>query len=135
MDEIEDSINNKNSILLSRNSPVALVVGAASFLGSHLVDKLLEKNIQVVAIDDLEHGKKQNLQKAVGNRNFHLIIESPAKLDLDLPRLDYLFITSVGELNLEKVLELFKKHESRCLFVSSIGLYEKEKEEKKPQMV
>ncbi|OGE27963.1 hypothetical protein A2867_02720 [Candidatus Daviesbacteria bacterium RIFCSPHIGHO2_01_FULL_40_11] len=125
MDEIGESINKKNSILLSRNNPVALVVGAAGFLGSHLVDRLLVKGIQVVGVDDLENGKKQNLHEAVGNKNFHLLIKSPDELDLSLPRLDYLFIVSPGKWSLERVLELFKKNKCRCLLVSSINLYER----------
>jgi len=133
VDEIAENINKKTSILLARNSPVALVVGAAGFLGSHLVDKLLDKGIQVVGVDDLENGQKQNLRKAVENRNFHLVIESPDKLDLDLPKLDYLFIVSDGEWNLEKVLTLFKKHQCRCLLVSSIELYEKDSSDKSCQ--
>lgn len=128
MDEIDDSSNKKNSILLSRNSPVALVVGAAGFLGSHLADKLLDKGIQVVGLDDLENGKKQNLREATENRNFHIVIESPERIDLDLPRLDYLFLVPSGEWNLNKVLELFKKTKCRCLLISSIDLYEKDGE-------
>lgn len=128
MDEIGESINIKNSILLSRNRPVALVVGAAGFLGSHLVDRLLDKDIQVVGVDNLNTGKKENLRKAAENRNFHLILESVEKLDLDLERLDYLFITSVRVENLEKILQLFKQNKCRCLLVSSIDLYVRDNE-------
>lgn len=123
MDETGNSINQKNSILLSRNQPVALVVGAASFLGSHLTDKLLELNIQVVGVDDLNLSDKKNLRKATEDKNFHLIIESPDNLGLDLARLDYIFIFQSG--NLDKILTLFKEHKSRSLLVSSIDLYEK----------
>lgn len=125
MGELSDSINQKNSILLARNNPVALVVGAAGFLGSHLVDKLLEKGIQVIGVDDLKNGEKENLNEAVGNKNFHFIIESPDELDLELSRLDYLFLAAPGKWNLEKALELFKKHKCRLLLLSSIDLYEK----------
>ncbi|MBI2196165.1 DUF4012 domain-containing protein [Candidatus Daviesbacteria bacterium] len=125
MNETPESINTKHSILLSRNNPVALVVGAAGFLGSHLVDKLLDQGIQVVGVDDLRYGEKFNLRKATENRNFHLVIESPEKLDLDLPRLDYVFILPGEETNLGKILEQFRKEKSRCLLVSSIDLYEK----------
>lgn len=123
MTESANSSNEKNSILLSRNSPVALVVGAAGFLGSYLVDKLLDKGIQVVGVDDLQYGEKFNLRKATENRNFHLVIESPENLDLDLPRLDYIFIVPQAEIGLGRILEQFKKNNSRCLLVSSIELY------------
>lgn len=125
--EINESINKKNSILLTRNTPVALVVGAAGFLGSHLVDKLLSKGIQVVGVDDLEIGRKENLRKASENKNFHLIIDPAQNYKLDLARLDYLYIDSEAGLNLENILELFKKFKCRLLFLSSIDLYDKEK--------
>lgn len=124
VDENSETINRKTSITLSRNTPVALVVGAASFLGSHLVDRLLDKGIQIIGVDDLTAGKKVNLQKATQDKNFHLVIESPDRLDLDLPRLDYLFIVPFGNWHLEKVLEIFKKTCCRSLFISSIDLYE-----------
>lgn len=40
-----------------------LVTGAAGFLGSHLCDSLLEKNYQVLGIDNFFRGKKENLPK------------------------------------------------------------------------
>ncbi len=126
MGEFNESINKKTSISLSRNNPVALVVGAAGFLGSHLVDKLLDKGIQVVGVDDLSSGKKQNLHEATSNKNFHFLIESPEKLDLELSRLDYLFIAEVGKWNLERVLVMFRQTKCRCLLISSIELYEKD---------
>src|SRR6056297_2237833 len=35
-----------------------LVTGGAGFIGSHLVDKLIEQNKEVVIVDDLSTGKK-----------------------------------------------------------------------------
>jgi len=105
---------------------VALVVGAASFFGSHLVDKLLTKGIQVVGIDDLTFGKKDNLSNASENKNFHLIIEKTENSNLEVDRLDYIFVVSSKEVHLHKIWELFKKHNCRLLFISSIDLYEKE---------
>ena len=42
----------------------ALVTGGAGFIGSHLVDRLLSLGYKVVVIDDLSHGKRQNLNPA-----------------------------------------------------------------------
>ena len=107
---------------------MALIVGAASFLGSHLADKLLLKDIQVIGVDDLREGQKENLSQASENKNFHLIIESVEKLDLELSRLDYIFIIPQKNSNLKKVLDLFAKFKSRLLLFSSIRLYDKTSE-------
>lgn len=42
-----------------------MVTGGAGFIGSHIVDKLIEKGHKVVIVDDLSTGRKENLnQKA-----------------------------------------------------------------------
>jgi UDP-glucose 4-epimerase len=38
-----------------------LVVGGAGFIGSHLVDELISKGNDVVVLDDLSNGKKENI--------------------------------------------------------------------------
>jgi len=47
-----------------------LVTGGAGFIGSHLVDTLLEKGYNVIALDNLSNGSKDNLQIAFQNPNF-----------------------------------------------------------------
>jgi len=39
----------------------AIVTGGAGFIGSNLVDKLIEEGIEVIILDDLSTGKKENL--------------------------------------------------------------------------
>ena len=39
----------------------SLVTGGAGFIGSHLVDSLLKENHEVLVVDNLTTGKKDNL--------------------------------------------------------------------------
>jgi UDP-glucose 4-epimerase len=43
----------------------ALVTGGAGFIGSHLVDALLDRGDHVVVLDDLSTGRRENLDDAV----------------------------------------------------------------------
>ena len=46
-------------------SKTNLVTGGAGFLGSHLIDYLLNKNEEVICLDNLYTGTKKNLKKFI----------------------------------------------------------------------
>lgn len=50
-----------------------LVTGGAGFIGSHLVESLVEADHQVVCLDNLSAGREKNLERCVGRENFTLV--------------------------------------------------------------
>jgi UDP-glucose 4-epimerase len=48
-----------------------LVTGAAGFIGSFLVEKLLAMDFEVVGVDNLSNGKMENLKDSISSPNFH----------------------------------------------------------------
>jgi UDP-glucuronate decarboxylase len=63
-----------------------LVTGGAGFLGSHLVDRLMANGDEVICIDNLYTGNKQNILKWFDRPNFEFIrhdITEPIRLEVD----------------------------------------------------
>ena len=52
---------------------VAVVTGAAGFLGSHLTDRLLADGYRVIGIDNLLTGNTRNIDHLAGNKDYHFI--------------------------------------------------------------
>jgi UDP-glucose 4-epimerase len=50
-----------------------LVTGGAGFIGSHILDKLMEEGFDVTVIDNLETGRLENLAQHEKNKDFHFI--------------------------------------------------------------
>jgi UDP-glucuronate decarboxylase len=63
-----------------------LVTGGAGFLGSHLIDRLLERGDEVVCVDNLFTGTKRNLYHLAGHPRFDFIrhdVTFPLYLEVD----------------------------------------------------
>jgi len=53
--------------------PKALVTGGAGFIGSHIVEALLEEDFEVTVVDNLFTGRNENLLAHLKNKSFHFV--------------------------------------------------------------
>ncbi len=63
-----------------------LVTGGAGFLGSHLIDRLMQSGEEVLCLDNYFTGRKKNIYKWINNNNFELIrhdVTEPIYLEVD----------------------------------------------------
>jgi UDP-glucuronate decarboxylase len=63
-----------------------LVTGGAGFLGSHLIDVLMNDGHEIICLDNFYTGNKRNILKWLGNPNFELVrhdITEPIRLEVD----------------------------------------------------
>ncbi|MDJ0681207.1 MAG: SDR family oxidoreductase [Xenococcaceae cyanobacterium MO_167.B52] len=63
-----------------------LVTGGAGFIGSHLIDRLMNQGQEVICLDNFYTGHKRNILKWLGNPYFELIrhdITEPIRLEVD----------------------------------------------------
>src|SRR6266568_4475695 len=118
----------------------AVVTGGAGFLGSHLCDRLIEMEYEVICLDNLLTGNMDNIAHLFGNPRFkfvkHNVVDyvfvegtidavlhfaSPASpIDyLDLP----IQTLKVGSLGTHKALGLAKEKNARFLLASTSEVY------------
>jgi UDP-glucuronate decarboxylase len=63
-----------------------LVTGGAGFIGSHLIDRLMEANHEVICLDNFYTGHKRNILRWIDHPYFELIrhdITEPIRLEVD----------------------------------------------------
>jgi len=63
-----------------------LVTGGAGFIGSHLIDRLMDQGHDVICLDNFYTGHKRNILKWIGHPYFELIrhdITEPIRLEVD----------------------------------------------------
>ncbi|OPX84715.1 MAG: UDP-glucose 4-epimerase [Pelotomaculum sp. PtaB.Bin104] len=126
----------------SGHASVSLVTGAAGFLGSHLVDRLLSKGHQVVGIDNLSTGNPENLKNALSDKKKFHFIQADVTLNPELPELKYdyiwhlaspaspvdyrrlsietLLVNSAGTKN---ILDIALRHKAKFLLASTSEVY------------
>ena len=68
-----------------------IVTGGAGFIGSNLVDKLIENNHEVIVIDDLSLGKKSNVNEKAEFHKLNIASFDPTKKWVNLDKIGKLF--------------------------------------------
>ena len=71
-----------------------LVTGGAGFIGSHLVDSLVEHHSDVTVFDNLSSGSRENLKLSISAGNCHFIegdLKNSDKIENALQRVDIVY--------------------------------------------
>jgi len=117
-----------------------LVTGGAGFIGSHIVDEFIKDDFDVIAIDNLSSGKRDNLnplarfkygdirdknflEKIFKDYNIDYIIHQAAQIDVRKSVSDPIYDANVNVIGLLNLLELSKEYGvKKFIFASSGGV-------------
>jgi UDP-glucuronate decarboxylase len=115
-----------------------LVTGGAGFLGSHLIDRLVERGDEVICIDNLFTGSKENIKHHFNNPSFEFIrhdVIDPINIQVDqifnlaCPaspihyQYDSISTTKTSVLGAINLLELAKEKNAKIFQASTSEVY------------
>jgi UDP-glucose 4-epimerase len=128
----------------------ALITGGAGFIGSHLAEHLLDRELEVFVLDDLSTGAHRNVEQLRDRPGFHLVVDSmlsPSVVSELVYKCDVVYhlaaavgvrliveqpvhtmVTNVR--GTETVLEYCNKFDKRVLVASSSEVYGDHREER-----
>jgi UDP-glucose 4-epimerase len=121
-----------------------LITGGAGFIGSHLGDALLARGYQVIAVDNLSKGTRDNIAHNAGKPGFSFVeldvLEHEALVAAAGDRIDVVVHLAAAKIpryesamkvvmaNFEgahSALELARKHQAKCVLASTSDVYGK----------
>jgi len=129
---------------MSRSYSKIMVTGGAGFIGSHIVDRILKQDYEVVVIDDLSQGRLENISGNLNDKNFKFIkadIRDVGKVEETVKDVDAIFheaaVTSVtrsfedpiytNDVNAAGTLNLLKaclnSNVKKFIYASSCAVY------------
>ena len=111
-----------------------IVTGGAGFIGSHVVDTLIKQGIEVIILDNLSTGKKENINPKATFIECDLTKDKPLFRDVDVvfhlaatPQVQYSMENPTDNNNIDSlinILELSKKNGvKKFIFSSSSSVY------------
>ncbi|WP_456471699.1 SDR family oxidoreductase [Methanocaldococcus sp.] len=114
-----------------------LVTGGAGFIGSHIVDLLIEEGYEVLIIDNLTTGNKDNINpkakffnldiknnlRELKNKDIEAIIHQAAQINVRYSVKDPIYDANTNILGTINLLELAKDVDAKFIFASSVGIY------------
>lgn len=121
--------------------PVAIVAGGAGFIGSHVCERLLQKRVKVICIDNWQTGVRENIKHLMEDENFYLLEQDVAKgISKTILKVDYVLhlagleaylngedvsveTLEVNSAGTKKLLDLAKEKNARFLLASTIDVY------------
>ncbi len=119
---------------------VAVITGGAGFIGSHLCDKLIQNNFNVICIDNLITGIAANIKCLIKDKNFRFIKHNVSKYINITGKVDYVLhfaspaspqdylqfpiqTLKVGSLGTHNALGLAKKKKAKFMLASTSEVY------------
>tara|TARA_Y100001978_G_scaffold190458_1_gene193680 strand:- start:215 stop:1144 length:930 start_codon:yes stop_codon:yes gene_type:complete len=115
-----------------------LITGGAGFVGSHLIDKLMNKGEEVICLDNFLTGNVNNIKHWLNNKNFKLVehdVIEPFEIEVDkiwhlaCPaspvkyQLDPIETTKINFFGAYHMLGLAKRINAKILFASTSEVY------------
>lgn len=118
-----------------------LVTGGAGFIGSHIVDKLITKGFDVVIVDNLSSGKRENinsqatiyqiditsstaLEEVFALEKPNYVIHHGAQIDIQKSILNPVYDANINVLGTINILEKCREHSvEKLVYASSAAVY------------